>query len=260
VGSAATPFLAEAELKQILGTAHSRGPRPNLVSLRDTNVGDLTVSGLDLSACRFSGAINLDWLRLESSRFARSPRAFQLADRQVIAEERDWRAVHDRRARDWAAPAQPHGRPHEDLEPGEVAPIYRALRKGREDLKDEPGAADFYYGEMEMRRHGASSRTERSVLSVLWLVSGYGLRTSRALAALLVTVVAFAVVFEAWGFDQHQSLGTALLFSLESTTSLLRGADRDLTEVGETLWIVLRLLGPAFFGLAILSLRGRIKR
>jgi hypothetical protein len=25
--------------------------------------------------------------------------------------------------------------------------------QGREDAKDEPGAADFYYGEMEMRRH-----------------------------------------------------------------------------------------------------------
>ncbi|MEA2441859.1 MAG: hypothetical protein QOH76_3283, partial [Thermoleophilaceae bacterium] len=53
---------------------------------------------------------------------------------------------------------------------------------------------------------------------------------------------------------------TAFLFSLESTTSLLRGPDRALTGLGETLWIVLRLLGPAFFGLALLSLRGRIKR
>jgi hypothetical protein len=34
----------------------------------------------------------------------------------------------------------------------EIANLYRALRKGREDSKDEPGAADLYYGEMEMRR------------------------------------------------------------------------------------------------------------
>ena len=39
------------------------------------------------------------------------------------------------------------------LTPGVIAGLYRALRKGREDAKDEPGAADFYYGEMEMRRH-----------------------------------------------------------------------------------------------------------
>ena len=38
------------------------------------------------------------------------------------------------------------------LEPGQIAGLYRELRKGREDAKDEPGAADFYYGEMEMRR------------------------------------------------------------------------------------------------------------
>jgi hypothetical protein len=33
----------------------------------------------------------------------------------------------------------------EVLSPGAVAVLYRALRKGREDIKDEPGAADFYY-------------------------------------------------------------------------------------------------------------------
>jgi hypothetical protein len=33
----------------------------------------------------------------------------------------------------------------------DIAGLYRALRKGREDARDEPGAADFYYGEMEMR-------------------------------------------------------------------------------------------------------------
>jgi hypothetical protein len=32
----------------------------------------------------------------------------------------------------------------------EIAWIYRALRKGREDGRDEAGVADFYYGEMEM--------------------------------------------------------------------------------------------------------------
>jgi hypothetical protein len=36
---------------------------------------------------------------------------------------------------------------------GQIAELYRAFRKGGEDAKDEPDAADFYYGEMEMRRH-----------------------------------------------------------------------------------------------------------
>jgi len=38
------------------------------------------------------------------------------------------------------------------------------LRKGLEDAKNEPGAADFYYGEMEMRRREYESLWQR----VLW--------------------------------------------------------------------------------------------
>jgi hypothetical protein len=106
----------------------------------------------------------------------------------VIAEERTWRSER-LRSRRWVAPLWPDWlndqRPGA-LEPGQIAGLYRALRKGREDIKDEPGAADFYYGEMEMRRHagrlsarspegqsgGASrGRMERGILWAYWLVS-----------------------------------------------------------------------------------------
>jgi hypothetical protein len=76
-----------------------------------------------------------------------------------------------------------------ELRPRRIAAIYRALRKGREDEKDEPGAADFYYGEMEMRRPDPTrTRAERAILWLYWLVSGYGLRATRALASLFVTL------------------------------------------------------------------------
>jgi hypothetical protein len=70
----------------------------------------------------------------------------------VIAEQRAWRAA--RRSSRWKAPSWPDraGQQPAALEPGQIAGIYRVLRKGREDNNDEPGAADFYYGEMEMRR------------------------------------------------------------------------------------------------------------
>jgi hypothetical protein len=58
------------------------------------------------------------------------------------------------------------------------------LRKSREDRKNEPGAADFYYGEMEMRRHSARF-WDRFIITLYWALSGYGLRASRALGALL---------------------------------------------------------------------------
>lgn len=67
--------------------------------------------------------------------------------------------------------------------PRSIGSIYRALRRRPEDSKDEPGAADFYSGGMEMRR---AARPERIILWLYRLVSGYGLRASRALGALLI--------------------------------------------------------------------------
>jgi hypothetical protein len=152
------------------------------------------------------------------------------------------------------------------------------LRKGREDSKDAPGAADFYYGEMEMRRHAAKPRRrilripgiektvripriEETVLWLYWLVSGYGLRASRALIALAITVALGAILLGLFGFDgQHPDDGT-LLFAAETSISLLRAPDTEsFTAVGHVVQIVLRLAGPLFFGLALLSLRGRVKR
>jgi hypothetical protein len=49
-------------------------------------------------------------------------------------------------------------------------------------------------------------------------------------------------------------------FSAQSTTSLLRPPDEALTRLGQRLEILLRLLGPLFFGLTLFSLSGRVKR
>jgi uncharacterized protein YjbI with pentapeptide repeats len=149
----------------------------------------------------------------------------------------------------------------EQLAPREIAAIYRAIRKEREDSKDEPGAADFYYGEMEMRRHENTQwSSERALLTLYWLVSGYGLRASRALLSLAVCIFIFSVLFSLWGIHGGASLGHALIFSVQSTTSLFRAPMEDLSAGGKLLEVGLRLLGPLFFGLALLSLRGRVKR
>jgi hypothetical protein len=170
----------------------------------------------------------------------------------------------------------------------ELTQMYQALRKGLEDRKDEPGAADFYYGEMEMRRQGSPRRSfERALLWAYWLVSGYGLRASRALATLLGVVLLAAVLFTTWGFDREpnvslvdatptgapiyrkempapaptwERLPDALGYSVESATALLSGPERPLTPIGQWIQAVLRLLGPLLYGLAVLSLRGRVKR
>ena len=266
-----------------------REPAPRVVSMRGAKVANLTIAGADLRPCRFEGAYGLDQLHLERIRFAETPSGWQRTKRwplpirwtrrQAIAEEHQWRAERGG-ATGWYGPeVQATSDRSAPLAPEQIATIYRALRKGREDRKDEPGAADFYYGEMEMRRQGPfrhegksrpgdsavrpTPRSERLILWLYWLVSGYGLRASRALIALGVTVVVFAFLFDWWGFRPDRGFGRTLLFSIESTSSLFRVPETEgfaLTAGGEVLQVVLRLLGPLFFGLALLSLRGRVKR
>jgi hypothetical protein len=113
---------------------------------------------------------------------------------------------------------------------------------------------------MEMRRHGDTSRAEHAVIWLYWLVSGYGLRASRALIALAATVLLFAALFTIWDIHGGASFLDDLVFSLQSTISLVRAPEEGLPTEGQVLEIGLRLLGPLFFGLALLSLRGRLKR
>ena len=167
---------------------------------------------VDLRSCRFFGAHGLDQISINlSCDFAYTPPGRRYTRRRIVPEERELRP-------DWpdAAPStatQTHG---------DVASIYRSLRKALEDHKDGPSAADFYYGEMGMRRltppladtslsGRLSSLGERLILQLYWLVSGYGLRASRAFGALLVTVLLFAVAFDLWG--SRTSPSGALCFS-----------------------------------------------
>ena len=265
---------------------------PRVVSLRGARVVDLTLSGVDLRLCEFRGAHGLESLRLEQVLLAEPPTRtksrrwpFKVwwTRRVAIAEEHRWRAAE---GFGWPWPS---GDPTPTPTPHQIAAIYRALRKGREERKDEPGAADFYYGEMEMRRHSTyesdealeskprykapslnawlnydntrrTPRAEKFVLWLYWLVSGYGLRASRALVALALTVLLFGVLFSLGGIRGGASLWDALIFSLQSSTSLFRAPREQLSDGGKLLEIGLRLLGPLFFGLALLSLRGRVKR
>lgn len=120
-----------------------------LASVEQTDTTNLTVAGLDLSDCRFLGAINLERLRIDGPLLLRQAPGWWRARRRVLREEGELRGWPD-----WEAP-DPQDGPETERDRGEQASrlqaVYRELRKGREDAKDEPGAADFYYGEMEMR-------------------------------------------------------------------------------------------------------------
>ena len=261
------------------------GP-PQLMSLRRANVAGLGLSNISAADCRFAGGHNLDKLRLESDvSFATAPLLTGLGGRrwcgrEVIAEERTWRASRSRRSRRrWVAPRWSSwmGDQPDVLDPGQIAGLYRALRKAREDTKDEPGAADFYYGEMEMRRLArrpvhtttgtrigktSRGRVERWILTAYWLVSGYGLRAWRAVAWLAAVTALLALAFHFVGFavpPRPVSYWTSLLYAFRATLSLTDDQVK-LTEWGQLLQGVLRLTGPVLLGLALLALRGRVKR
>lgn len=291
----------------IAGPAGRRRRRiPRLLRMSTVDAENLTLVGLDLRGTRFFNCYNRDKLRIEGPPlFAGTPvgsfpRRRLWTARRAIAEEHLWRARYDRRPDGWfpagcrdvdedVPPSTPMLRNGNNArgEAARIQAVYRDLRKSREDAKDEPGAADLYYGEMEMRRVAASPPSvERALLTLYWAVAGYGLRASRAFATLVLVLALGTLGFATIGFKGSAQIeyrpvagsapgvyrqvtvsgarpgwDEAAFHAVESATSLLRPTpSRSFTSAGKAIEIGLRLLGPLLLGLAILSIRGRVKR
>jgi uncharacterized protein YjbI with pentapeptide repeats len=246
--------------------ADGEPPMAAITSLRGADAEQLLLVHCDLSSCRFAGAHNLDKLHLDGKAlFGSSPDGLSWTSRQTIADEHDWRAEHGWES--WALEGRGHNRYWAKPDAQLIADIYRSLRKRQEDAKDSPGASDFYYGEMEMRRHAGHdsgnrySWIETRLVFFYWLLAGYGLRASRSLGWLVAIVLAAAVPLSLWGFhDPGQNYGRSLLFAIQSSVSLRRAPEASLAVGGEVVELALRLTGPVLFGLALLSLRGRLRR
>jgi uncharacterized protein YjbI with pentapeptide repeats len=210
--------------------ASSTIAQAKVMSLTGSDVRDLVLTETDLSECEFLGAHRLEQLRIDGrTEFARTE-GWWRARRRMLAEERD-------------------------ENPLRVAALYRALRKSFEDSKNEPGAGDFYYGEMECRRHSReSSRAARMILSFYWLLSGYGQRAWRALAALVLVIATVTGLLTVWG----QDLGMAARIAMGAV--VFRDDRTDLTAAGEWTVLVARFLGPLLLAMAVLAIRARVKR
>ncbi|MEU9575344.1 hypothetical protein AB0D62_36995 [Streptomyces massasporeus] len=272
-------------------------PGVRVASLRGVDAAHLVLADLDLWECLFTGTVHLDQLRLEGAcTFNTAPPAVhwrswppvRFTERRVLAEEHHWRANQPGAVQGWAPGAGHAG-------PLQLAPVYRALRKAFEDGKHEPGAADFYYGEMEMRRHADDiPRSERGLLTAYWALSGYGLRASRALAwlgtAMLLTIVLLMAFSLAQGTPKQTATGTvpagggkvtfeidkddpknpsghrftgkrfekALNVTLNSV--VFRSSGQDLTTAGTYIEMTSRVTEPVLLGLAVLAIRNRVKR
>ncbi|WP_314247400.1 pentapeptide repeat-containing protein [Streptomyces kutzneri] len=276
-----------------------RDPSARITSLTGVDAAHLALTDVDLSSCRLTGTFHLDQLRLEGRcAFAAAPTGLhrhgtfptRWTQRRSLAEEHHWRAATG--STGWT-PAPAGTSPQQ---PAALAPVYRQLRKSLEDAKNEPDAADFYYGEMEMRRHdGDRPRSERALLTLYWALSGYGLRASRALAWLLGAMTATVLIMTLWGIPENdpqavttgQLTGQNISLSTENPTPVnpsgplrtrvtsqrwekslrivvnsvvFRSSGQHLTTTGTYTEMASRLTEPVLLGLAVLAVRGRVKR
>ncbi|MEV6976623.1 pentapeptide repeat-containing protein [Kitasatospora sp. NPDC093806] len=293
--------------------------RPKIDSLGGVDTAHLQLTDIDLTSCRFFGAVHLDKLSLAGDCLfdlevgwgwrllgTRRILPYRTGRRRILQEERDCRARNGRWS-SWsdsvlspsagAAGVQGGIALVAGARPSDLVALYRQLRKGYEDAKDEPGAGDFYYGEMEMRRH--SDRFgwwERRLLGLYWAVSGYGLRALRALMWLMVAMSTTVVALMLWGLPngpaKAETVGAVPLpgqsLSLTTTTPLpkltlpyreritaarfwktvpmtlnsvvFRSSGQNLTPRGNAIEMTSRLVEPALLALFVLALRSRVKR
>lgn len=249
--------------------------RPRLLYCAGADIEKLVLQDVNLTRCEFERSINLERLRLEGlCDFDKPPKGLHngadppfiwfWTPRQSVVEERIWRS-QSRKPHGWRPythqfPWAVPGRHERQEQAEQLAKVYRALRKGREDAKNEPGAADFYYGEMEMRRAGNATPAERFVLWLYWIVSGYGLRPLRTLVALLILLMLSSYLLMHHGFADPRAYPQALLTSLGATVNVEYLKPEAFTQAGQWIRIVLKILGPTLFGVLLLAFWGRVKR
>ena len=279
-------------------------PLAEIRDLRGADCALIILNDIDLRQCQFEGAYHLDQIALEGRcRFSSPPKNVKWGkswiplriwtQRKVLEEERSWRASTTHRPLDRAG----WGDPVKIADVQDIAAIYRQLRKALEDGLNEPGAADFYYGEMEMRRRDDEiSRSERGLLHTYWVLSGYGLRASRSIGWLLTAMAITILLMMGWGLPgsdpKQQARGKVAPPGMETTlvvdksdpsleipfkerytserlekagrvvlnSVVFRSSGQDLTPSGTWIEMVSRFTEPVLLGFAALAVRGRIKR
>jgi uncharacterized protein YjbI with pentapeptide repeats len=296
------------DIPEIVVTRGAGNAHPELLSLQGVDGSWLRLIDVNLTHCTFQGAHAVDKILIEGRctfpvtpvgwKTGRTwPGVWRWSTRRTLADEHAWRARRSNGSGWESLPLTPpwkdhSSRPERPMDANELVELYRNFRRAQEDHKNEPGAADFYYGEMEMRRNDKSAPlSERLILTLYWAMSGYGLRAFRALIWLVILIIGGTALFTLVGFGPTTAVvyeplpslsntsaspsyievtreGTppgwhaALDFSIESTTSLLRQPSNppNLTSTGLAMEIALRIGGPALLGLAALGVRARVKR
>lgn len=235
----------------------------------NTDAGLMTLSYVDLQRCSFYGAHGVSAIEVDTTCSLPKP-PWWARGRRVIADEFAWRATRSILKYGWTlegveisvkAPEPRKGVPRKvllrPLRPEQVGAIYRELRRSLESKSDMSAAADFYYGEMEMRKWSATG-LERFLLWAYWLVSGYGLRPERAIAC-WIALVGLA----SWGTYALQAFGSfkeALVFAARAAVPGVANLKPPTIAAVSIVEIHLRVLGPSLLGLLFLALRAKLMR
>lgn len=257
---------------RVSGTVGSNH-KPQVHALRNADAGKMSFAHVDLSRCSFQGAHGLGTVEIESTvSFSSAP--WWVGGRRFIADEYAWRSSAGRAHRvGWkladvhvgpALPKPTKGSPQpvllQPLEADQVASIYRDLRRSLEAKSDMPSAADFYYGEMEMRRWSVGRPLlERILVWCYWLTSGYGLRAGRALMAWLFLVSIGAWSLFRFGIAPPASAQQAILSAIRAA---IPGFPTQASLTAEGQWIEtgLRVFGAIFIALFLLAARSMVMR
>ena len=223
---------------------------------RATLTAPLTIgTGIVLTRCKLVTATGLDNLRVTVA----DPEWTVFRRRRIVRDELSvWTAGQEN-----------------SIDPRHVEAVYRQLRVALEASKAAPAAADFYYGEMEMRRI-ASPRIsfDRILLATYKIVSGYSLRLYRALLTYFIILLAVSLllryVTRLFVEDTVAAAGSPGLtfnrfwdvfaITARSSVTFFSPVTNGLTSAGTLLFIALRLTGPATLALAILAVRARVQR
>ncbi|WP_165975696.1 pentapeptide repeat-containing protein [Actinomadura rubrisoli] len=173
-----------------------------LVSLREVTAEGLCLTDVDLSGCGFLGLDRPDLLRITGDcRFATLPprqgwRPWRRhgRGRAVLAEDLAQRA---------GKATGPAG--GADRDSVRLAALYRELARAAADSDHGGLARDLRYSALEIRRHTEPTPWRRWALHLMWLTSGYGLRTGRIMAwlAVLAALLCCGVTYIRHG--NHQS-------------------------------------------------------
>jgi hypothetical protein len=258
-----------------ISSSRTSEERPSTIeSMRDSVLlAPLVVgNGITLTDTRFLGTTGLDQLRLRGDpRWDRRHRRAILADERALAKVKSGPNEQAVSKPSTSVLANADLTPRQLSNHAQVEALYRQLRAALEQSKAAPDAADFYYGEMEMRRHRAG-RLEAALLHVYKALGGYGVRAWRPLAAYfaLITLTVIALLIEpirshlvtATVVDSLDITkpGGAIGFVLRNSTSIFSAPATELTGLGTSLFVFERYAAVSLLALFVLAVRSKVQR